>query len=161
HLLDVWDQHGYWQNFPATVAQVRASFGWPIPFWVTEDGIDTEPDPPFAYLYRGSTPPERHFWTSEAGQTQIVDKVMRRAYCAGAAVWMNCRRGGEAAVARGKRGLEHRAGSQKRAFSASAAPSRAIARGEVSCVDPEPPPKPRVPPSLWGASVPHKGQTGR
>jgi hypothetical protein len=161
HLLDVWDQHGYWQNFPATIAQVRASFGWPIPFWVTEDGIDTEPDPPFAYLYRGSTPPEWHFWTSEAGQAQIVDKFMRRAYCAGAAVWMNYLLRDEVDLARWQSGLEHPDGSPKQAFAAYAATSRAIARGEVTCDDPEPPPKPRVAPSLWGASRPHKGQTGR
>jgi hypothetical protein len=161
HLLDVWDQHGYWQNFPATIAQVRASFGWPIPVWVTEDGIDTEPDPPFAYLYRGATPPGWHFWTTEAGQAQIVTKFMRRAYCAGAAVWMNYLLRDEVDLSRWQSGLEHPNGSPKPAFAAYAATSRAIARGEVTCGDPEPAPTARVAPSLWGASRPHKGQTGR
>jgi hypothetical protein len=160
HLLDVWDQHGYWQNFPATVAQVRASFGWSIPIWVTEDGIDTEPDPPFAYLYRGVTPPDWHFWTTEAGQAQIVNRFMRRAYCAGAAVWMNYLLRDEVDLSRWQSGLEHPNGSVKPAFAAYATTSRAIARGEVTC-DSEPAPKARVAPSLWGASRPHKGQTGR
>lgn len=161
HLLDVWDQHGYWQNFPATIAQVQASFGWKIPVWITEDGIDTEPDPPFASLYRGVTPPEWHFWTTETGQAQLVSKFMRRAYCAGAAVWMNYLLWDEVDLARWQSGLEHPDGSRKPAFAAYAATSRAIARGEVSCGDPFPTPKPREAPSLWGASVPHKGQTGR
>jgi hypothetical protein len=161
HLLDVWDQHGYWQNFPATIAQVQRSFGWKIPLWITEDGIDTEPDPPFASLYRGVTPPDWHFWTSEAGQAQIVTKFMLRAYCAGAAVWMNYLLWDEVDLSRWQSGLEHPDGSRKPAFAAYAATSRAIARGEISCDDPPPTPKPREAPSLWGASVPHMGQTGR
>ena len=161
HLLDVWDQHGYWQNFPATIAQVQRSFGWKIPFWVSEDGIDTEPDPPFASLYRGVTPPDWHFWTTEAGQAQIVSKFMQRAYCAGAAAWMNYLLWDEVDLSRWQSGLEHPDGSRKPAFAAYAATSRAIARGEISCDDPPPTPKPREAPPLWGASVPHKGQTGR
>lgn len=161
HLLDAWDQHGYWQNFPATIAQVRAAFGWPIPVWISEDGIDTEPDPPFAYLYRGATPPDWHFWTTEAGQAQLVAKFMRRAYCAGAAVWLNYLLRDEVDLARWQSGLEHPDGSPKPAYAAFAAKRQEIARGEVSCGDSEPSPQPRVAPSLWGASRPHKGQTGR
>jgi len=161
HLLDVWDQHGYWQNFPATIAQVQASFGWKIPVWITEDGIDTEPDPPFAYLYRGVAPPDWHFWTTEAGQAQLVSKFMQRAYCAGAAVWMNYLLWDEVDLSRWQSGLEHPDGSRKPAFAAYATTSRAIARGDISCDDPIPTPKPREAPPLWGASVPHKGQTGR
>ena len=161
HLLDVWDQHGYWQNFPALIAQVRAGFGWPIPVWVTEDGIDTKPDPPFAYLYRGATPPTWRFWTTEAGQAQIVTEFMRRAYCGGAAVWMNFLLRDEVDLARWQSGLEHPDGSRKPAFAAYAATSRAIARGEVSCDAPPATPRPHTAPPLWGASRPHKGQTGR
>jgi hypothetical protein len=161
HLLDVWDQHGYWQNFPATIAQVQTTLGWPIPVWITEDGIDTEPDPPFAYLYRGTTPPDWHFWTTEAGQAQLVSKFMRRAYCAGAEVWLNYLLWDEVDLSRWQSGLEHPNGTRKAAFAAYANTYRAIARGEISCDDPLPTPRPRMAPSLWGASVPHKGQTGR
>jgi hypothetical protein len=52
---------------------------------------------------------------------------MRRAYCAGAEVWMNY---------------------------------LLIGRGEISCDGPLSTPRPRIAPP-WGASVPHKGQTGR
>ncbi len=156
HLLDVWDQHGYWTNFPAVIAQVRAALGWRIPVWISEDGIDTVPDPAFAYMYTGATPPNWHFWTTEAGQAEIVSKFMLRAYRAGAAVWMNFLLRDEVDLSRWQSGLEHPDGSRKPAFAAFAALAHAIAPGE----DPGPP----APPSgvaVWGPSRPHKGQTGR
>ena len=133
HLLDVWDQHGYWTNFPAVIAQVRAAFGWPIPLWVSEDGIDTVPDPPFAYMYTGSTPPDWQFWTTEDGQAQIVSKFMLRAYQAGAEVWMNFLLRDEVDLTRWQSGLEHPDGSHKPAFAAYAATARALGIKRFSC----------------------------
>jgi len=158
HLLDVWDQHGYWTNFPAVITQVRAAFGWPIPFWVSEDGIDTVPDPAFAYMYTGSMPPDWQFWTTDDGQAEIVSKFMTRAYCAGASVWMNYLLRDEVDLSRWQSGLEFPNGSPKPAFAAFANLAHATARGAVSCADESPPAVPGTTIG-WGDSRPHTGPT--
>jgi hypothetical protein len=132
HLLDTWDMHGYRGNVAEVVQQVRRTLGWPIPVWVTEDGVQSRPPLQFAKLYFGTADSGWH--GSEDEQAAALASRMRIAYRAGASAWFNFLLRDEPDLRRWQSGLERPDGSRKPAFTAFAATSRATAEGRVDCV---------------------------
>jgi hypothetical protein len=135
HLLDVVSIDPYWYagDLPNFVHRARATFGWKIPVWIAEDGIDTVPSVPFASLYYGVTPANWNYWTSEQGQAGVVRAHMIYAYCAGAVLWSNFLLRDEPNLARWQSGLERPNGSHKPAYDTVAKTSRDISAGRISC----------------------------
>jgi hypothetical protein len=138
HLLDTWDMHGYRGNVAEVVQQVRRTLGWPIPVWVSEDGVQSRPPLQFAKLYFGTADSGWH--GSEDEQAAALASRMRTAYCAGASAWLNFLLRDEPDLRHWQSGLERPDGSRKPAFAAFAATSRAIAEGRVNCVSSSSPP---------------------
>lgn len=138
HLLDTWDMHGYRGNVAEVVQQVRRTLGWPIPVWVSEDGVQSRPPLQFANLYFGT--PDSGWHGSEDEQAAALALRMRIAYCAGASAWFNFLLRDEPDLRHWQSGLERPDGSHKPAFAAFAATSRAIAGGGVDCVSSPSPP---------------------
>jgi hypothetical protein len=131
HLLDAWAMHGYRGNVAEVVQQVRRTLGWPIPVWVSEDGVQSRPPLQFANLYFGTADSGWH--GSEEEQAAALASRMRIAYCAGAGAWLNFLLRDESDLRHWQSGLERPDGSRKPAFAAFAATSRAIAEGKVYC----------------------------
>jgi hypothetical protein len=147
HLLDVWDIHGYWTNVRAATKMVRETLGWRIPIWVTEDGAQSRPDPNFASLYYGTPDTMWDGGLDESTHASAVATAMKKAYCAGASVWLNFLLTDERNLARWQTGLQRPDGSRKPAYAAYAATAHAIKAGRVSCTTPPPPPPPPPPPA--------------
>jgi hypothetical protein len=131
HLLDTWAMHGYRAHVAEVVQQVRGTLGWPIPVWVSEDGVQSRPPLQFANLYFGTADSGWH--GSEDEQAARLALQMRIAYCAGAGAWFNFLLRDEPNLVHWQSGLERPDGSHKPAFAAFAATSRAIAEGRVNC----------------------------
>lgn len=145
HLLDTWAMNGYRGHVPEVVQQVRRTLGWPIPVWVSEDGVQSRPPPQFANLYFGSADSGWH--GSEDEQAAGLALRIRIAYCAGASAWFNFLLRDEPNLVRWQSGLERPDGSHKPAFAAFAATGRAIAEGRVNCASSPSPPSASQPAS--------------
>jgi len=126
------------------VANARAAFGWRIPVWIAEDGIDTTPEPPFDALYSGATPASWTYHVSEDRQGVYVRAHMIEAYCAGVALWDNFLLEDDPRLAYWNSGLRHPDGSPKPAYAAFAETSAELRSGRFDCPSrPAPPPSPR------------------
>jgi hypothetical protein len=137
YLLDIWTIHAYTMesNEAALISQVRTELGWRIPFWIAEDGLDTQPPPAFAGLYFGFGPA-----ASELDQAAAVPWMIRQAYCAGADVWMNFELWDDPNLARWQSGFLRPNGSQKPAFAAAVKASADARANRFDCGQPSPAP---------------------
>jgi hypothetical protein len=156
HLLDIWTMHVYTvEHLEAeNILRVRGLFGWRIPVWVTEDGVDTLPPPSLANLYWSSgvdpwlTP---WYFVSESDQAKMVPWMIQQAYCAGAAAWMNLQLWDDSDIGRWQSGLLRPDGSVKPAFSTAVAASLAARSGKFDCSDPNSPAPVARPASATGS----------